>query len=589
MTWFLTPSEKAALQRVFKMLGLKPGGMALSLLYGVAGLGSAIGLAAVSAWLIARASQMPPVLYLSVAATSVRMFGILRAVLRYMQRLASHKVALDGMDSLRLNVYDTLSDGPIDRVAAIQRGDLLARIGADIDAVGDFVVKSLFPFGVAAIVGVGTVIGFAFLSVPAAMILAVGMLVSGVLAPLLMSRAARTAEKEEQSARQQLSVTTLGLLESADEQAVSGDLANTYASLRTTSARLDKARGMSARPAAFATALDRLAMGATVFGILVVSIPETNAGLVAAVALAVLVLTPLTAFEGTADLGAAAVQLIRSARAAERIVDLLGPETTDAAPTHAVPPTDRPRVEGEGLAVGWPGRKPTLAGVNLSLEPGQIVAIVGPSGIGKTTLLYTLAGMLEPKAGTATLDGVALWGANRAEVTRQVALTTEDAHVFATTVYENLRVSRGDLSEGEAEEILQTVGLGQWLDSLPNGIHTLLGVGATTISGGERRRLLLARALASPARLLLLDEPGEHLDAATADAVMDSLFAGRGKNRGLIVVTHRLSGLENADLVLVLESDPTQDSPARVGAMGTHAELMEKLPDYRWAAAQETR
>lgn len=589
MTWFLTPSEKAALQRVFKMLGLKPGGMALSLLYGVAGLGSAIGLAATSAWLIARASQMPPVLYLSVAATSVRMFGILRAVLRYMQRLASHKVALDGMDSLRLNVYDALSDGPIDRVAAIQRGDLLARIGADIDAVGDFVVKSLFPFGVAALVGVGTVIGFAFLSVPAALILAVGMLVSGVLAPLLMSRAARTAEKEEQSARQQLSVTTLGLLESADEQSVSGDLAGTYASLRKTSARLDKARGMSARPAAFATALDRLAMGATVVGILLVSIPETNAGLVAAVALAVLVLTPLTAFEGTADLGAAAVQLIRSARAAERIVDLLGPETTEAAPTHSVPETDRPRVEGAGLAVGWPDRKPTLAGVNFSLEPGQIVAIVGPSGIGKTTLLYTLAGMLKPKAGTATLDGVALWGANRVEVTRQVALTTEDAHVFATTVYENLRVSRGDLTEGEAKEILQTVGLGQWLESLPNGIHTLLGVGATTISGGERRRLLLARALASPARLLLLDEPGEHLDAETADAVMESLFAGRGENRGLIVVTHRLSGLENADLVLVLENGPTPDSPACVGAMGTHAELMEKLPNYRWAAAQESQ
>lgn len=589
MTWFLTPSEKRALQRVFKMLGLKPGGMALSLLYGVAGLGSAIGLAAVSAWLIARASQMPPVLYLSVAATSVRMFGILRAVLRYMQRLASHKVALDGMDSLRLNVYDTLSDGPIDRVAAIQRGDLLARIGADIDAVGDFVVKSLFPFAVAAIVGVGTVIGFAFLSVPAALILAVGMLVSGVLAPLLMSRAARTAEKEEQAARQQLSVTTLGLLESADEQAVSGDLADTYASLRKTSARLDRARGMSARPAAFATALDRLAMGATVVGILLVSIPETNAGLVAAVALAVLVLTPLTAFEGTADLGGAAVQLIRSARAAERIVDLLGPETTQASPTHAVPTTAQPQVKGDGLAVGWPGRNPTLADVNLSLKPGQIVAIVGPSGIGKTTLLYTLAGMLEPKAGTATLDGVPLWGADRTQVTRQVALTTEDAHVFATTVYENLRVSRGDLGEGEAEEILQTVGLGQWLASLPGGIHTLLGVGATTISGGERRRLLLARALASPARLLLLDEPGEHLDAATADAVMESLFAGRGENRGLIVVTHRLSGLESADLVLVLENGPTPDSPARVGAMGTHAELMETLPNYRWAAAQETR
>ena len=152
MTLFLTRTERKALRRIVKMLGLRPGGMALSLLYGVAGLGSAIGLAAVSAWLIARASQMPPVLYLSVAATSVRMFGVMRALFRYMQRIASHKVALEGMDSLRLRIYDTLTDGPIDRVAAIQRGDLLARIGADIDAVGDYIVKSLLPFLVASIV-----------------------------------------------------------------------------------------------------------------------------------------------------------------------------------------------------------------------------------------------------------------------------------------------------------------------------------------------------------------------------------------------------------------------------------------------------
>ncbi len=589
MTWFLTRSERNALNRVFKMLGLKPGGMAISLVYGVAGLGSAIGLAAVSAWLIARASQMPPVLYLSVAATSVRMFGILRALLRYMQRLASHKVALEGMDSLRLSVYDALSDGPIDRVAAIQRGDLLARIGADIDAVGDFVVKSLFPFAVAAIVGVGTVIGFAFLSVPAAIILAVGMLVSGVLAPLLMSRAARVAEKEEQAARQQLSVTTLGLLESADEQAVAQDLDGTYRRLAATSRRLDRARGMSARPAAFAAALDQFAMGATVVGILIVAIPETNAGFVAAVALAVLVLTPLSAFEGTADLGPAAVQLIRSARAAERIVDLLGPAQTEESAPHAVPHADKPHIRANHLSVGWPGRGVALDDVNLSLSPGQIVAIVGPSGIGKTTLLYTLAGMLEPKSGEATLDGAPLWNADRGEVTRQVALTTEDAHVFATTVYENLRVAQGDLSEEHAVELLHTVGLGDWLDSLPNGIHTLLGVGATTISGGERRRLLLARALASPARLLLLDEPGEHLDSKTADAVLAALFAGRGDNRGLVVVTHRLSGLEDADLVLVLEPGPTPDSAARVLASGTHAELVETLPSYHWAARQETK
>lgn len=586
MNLFLTKSEQAALRRVIKMLGLKPGGFAISLLYGVAGLGSAIGLAAVSAWLIARASQMPPVLYLSVAATAVRMFGVFRALLRYMQRLASHKVALEGMDSLRLNLYDTLMKGPIDRVARLQRGDLLARIGSDIDAVGDFVVKSLLPFLTTIIVGIATVIGFAFLSIPAALILLAGLVVSAIIAPMLMAKAARIAEIEEQQARQNLSVETLMVLDSADELAVEGALDPTYRKLEKISENLNAARGNSARPAAFAVALDRFAMGATVVGILLVAIPQTNLGVVAAVALAVLVLTPLAAFEGTADLGAAAVQLIKSARAAERIVDLLGPETKQE-PGHPVPAEDTPALSATNLSVGWPGRPTTLEGVDLTLEPGKIIAVVGPSGIGKSTLLYTLAGMLEPTGGSATLNGANVWGGDREQVTNLVSLTTEDAHVFATTVFENLRVARADLTKVEASELMSQVGLGDWLAGLPQGLDTLLGVGAMSISGGERRRLLLARALASPARLLLLDEPGEHLDAKTADQVLQTLFEGSGDERGLVVVTHRLSNLKDADLVVTLEGTEQIGVGARVGASGTHAELLEAVPTYRWAAEQE--
>lgn len=586
MKWLLTGPERAALNRAARMLHVRKGGFAISLLYGVVGMGSAIGLAAVSAWLIARASQMPPVLYLTVAATSVRMFGVLRALLRYMQRLASHQVALDGMDSLRLGVYDALADGPIDRVARLQRGDLLNRIGQDIDAVGDYVVKSMLPIMVTAIVGVGTVVGFAFLSVPAAIVLAIGLLVSGVIAPMLSAQSARQAEILEQSAKTDLSVSAMNILESADQLAVSGQLTAALAQVDDASATLNQARTKAARPAAFAAAIDKLAMGLTVVGVLIVAIPQANAGLVAAVALAVLVLTPLASFEGTAELGAASAQLIRSAQAAQRIMDLLGPENT-AGPTqhHTVPDSNQTVVDARQLSVGWPGRTPAVEGISVQIAEGSITAIVGPSGIGKSTLLYTLAGMLEPKAGSATINGVPLWGAERSEVTKLISLTTEDAHVFATTVFENLRVARGDLTRDEATRLLSEVGLGSWLSGLPNGLETLLGVGATTISGGERRRLLLARALASPARILLLDEPGEHLDPHTADQIMDSLFQGVGTKRGLVIVTHRLSGLEKADAILQLR--PSNHGAASAQLAKSEAELMALDGEYQWAKEQE--
>jgi ATP-binding cassette subfamily C protein CydC len=362
-------------------------------------------------------------------------------------------------------------------------------------------------------------------------------------------------------------------------------------------------------------------MGVAVLGALVLGIPATVAGALQPVELAVVVLTPLAAFEGTAMLGPAAVQLVRSAGSAVRVMALLdaaGPDAETGAPAAQAAPltaatarpasgrvlvlgraepsaTDGPRLCARGLAVGWPGGPLVAENLDLDLAPGRALAVVGPSGIGKTTLLLTLAGLLPPRAGTVTLDGTEVWGRSREEVSRQVVLTAEDAHVFATTVLENLRVARGDLTEDDAVDLLRRAGLGDWLAGLPAGTATGLGTDAATISGGERRRMLLARALASPARLLLLDEPAEHLDPTTADRlVTDLLRAGQDvAGRGVLLVTHRLAALGAADEVVVLgpagDAGARPPSPATVLARGSHAELLATVPAYRWAAEQEER
>lgn len=618
MNTFLTAPERRALRRVLGLLDVDRRGFALSVLLGTLGLGSAIALAATSAWLIARAAQQPPVLYLTVAATSVRMFGVLRALMRYLQRLASHRVALSGMDALRQNLYDLLATSRVDRVAALRRGDLLARTGADVDDVGDLVVKSLLPACVTAVVGVGTVVGIALLSPAAALVLAACLFVSGVVAPLMTMRSARRAELDSRAARTDLAETTMTLLDGAAELQVSGRIQGLHTHLSVVTSSLDRATARAARSSGIAAGVDRLAMGLAVVGALLLGIPETTGGLVAAVALAVLVLTPLASFEGTADMAPAAVQLVRSAQAALRIDDLLGHETAVAA--HPVPAPARgsgPRLVARDLAIGWPGGPVVATGIDLDLEVGTHLAVVGPSGIGKSTLLYTLAGMLPPIEGSVTLDGVEVWGGDRRDVTSQVTMTAEDAHVFATTVLENLRVARPDLTRERATELLASAGLGAWLAELPAGLDTLVGSGGTTVSGGERRRLLLARALASPSPLLLLDEPGEHLDPATADALLTSLLGPDDPSRGVLVVTHRLSALAGADTVLVLDRPeapapapapaPTPAlvhgrghghghdgeqgpaaTPATVVERGTHAQLSAHRHSYRWAVEQES-
>ncbi|MFF2454422.1 thiol reductant ABC exporter subunit CydC [Isoptericola sp. NPDC058082] len=562
---------------------------------GTLALGFSVGLAAAAAWLIARASQMPPVLQLSVAVVAVRAFGTGRGVLRYLERLASHDVALRGMAALRANLYDALARGPVTRVIALRRGDLLARVGADVDAVGDVVVRALIPAGVAACVGLGSVVLVgAFLPAAGATLLGC-LLLTGVLAPWLASRAAASVERRGAAARAEVTGRALELLEDGQQLRVAGRPDARLAGLRAADARLTRSTDDGARISGTSAAIDAGAQTFAVLCSLLLGLPAVAAGALTPVELAVVVLTPLAVFEATSTLPAAAVQLRRSREAARRLVALL-PDLSDPEAGGAPPVPGSPRepaqvsaarfspvgqgsdtlLELDGVGAGWADRA-VVEGVDLALRPGAVVALAGPSGVGKTTVLLTAAGLLPPRAGAVRAgDGGALFVA-------------EDGHLFGTTVLENLRVARPDVTADEAGGALAAVGLDAWLAGLPDGLDAMLGPDGADVSGGERRRLLVARALLAPARALLVDEPAEHLDAATADALVATLAAhARGTGRAVVVASHRLTPLAVADEVLLLGAGPEAgDAAARVVARGPHSALLRDEPDYAWAAEQE--
>jgi ATP-binding cassette, subfamily C, bacterial CydC len=182
--------------------------------------------------------------------------------------------------------------------------------------------------------------------------------------------------------------------------------------------------------------------------------------------------------------------------------------------------------------------------VTLDLAPGDRLAVTGASGCGKTTLLMTLAGLLPPLQGRVLLDGTEVSQFDEHELPRAVSFFAEDAHLFDTTVRDNLLVARGDCGDDELEAALDAVGLGGWLSGLPGGLSTVLTGGTQAVSAGQRRRLLLARALISPARIVLLDEPVEHLDAADAEWVLRTLLGPGpgliGADKTVVVATHHL-------------------------------------------------
>ncbi len=510
---------------------------------GVLSLGSALALAGVSAWLITRAWQMPPVLDLSVAVVAVRTFAISRGVLQYCERLATHDTALRAAGTARAQIYQRLAHGPAAAAVRLRSGELVARVGADVDELANVLVRALVPIGVAAVLALAATAVVAAISLPAATVLAICLLIAGFVAPRLAGRAAATQEEIARQHHSERDTSAMIALEHAPELRVAGALPGVIAESQRRQHAWGDALDAAARPAAIAEAMPTAAIGASVLGAVVAGIGL--APTVAPTTLAVLMLLPLSAFEAMTPLPAAAVQLTRSRIAARRLLDLTPPDRPDAPTKSALAPAI-PVGTGRLSVYICSGHADAARStrVELELPPGARLAITGASGAGKTTLLMTLAGLIPPLDGQVMLDGTDLRQFDESELHSAVSFFAEDAHIFATTVRDNLLVARGDCRDDELAAALDAVGLGGWLASLPDGLSTLLTGGAQALSAGQRRRLLLARAVISPARIVLLDEPTEHLDAIDAERILCDLL---GPNPGLmstertvLVATHHL-------------------------------------------------
>ncbi|WP_369145350.1 thiol reductant ABC exporter subunit CydD [Streptomyces sp. R44] len=551
-------ASSSVLARVRGMAGELKGRMALALLLGSLALGSAVGLMAVSGWLISRASEQPPVLYLMVAVTATRAFGIGRAVFRYAERLVSHDAVLRMLADLRVSVYRRLERIAPAGLRRTRRGDLLARLVQDVDALQDYWLRWLLPVGAALLVGVGSVGFTAWLLPEAGAVLAVGLLVAGVLVPAAGGALARRAERRLAPARGALATAVADLLRGCAELTVAGALRDRIERARDADRTLTSIASRQAAATALGAGLSALVCGLTVAAAALVGVQAVRDGRLEGVALAVVVLTPLAAFEAVTGLPLAVQYRQRIKRSAERVFEVLdAPVAVHEPETPAAPPASPFPLELAGLSARHAGQeRPALDDFALTLEAGRRVAVVGASGSGKTTLAQVLLRFLDVEHGMYRIGGVPAWELDGDAVRRLVGLCAQDAHLFDSSVRENLRLAKVGADDEELREALRRARLLDWVEGLPAGLDTLVGEHGSQLSGGQRQRLALARALLADFPVLVLDEPAEHLDLATADALTDDLLRAT-EGRTTVLITHRLHGLDAVDEVVVLDEGLT--------------------------------
>lgn len=556
------------LRRTRAAVGALRGRFLLALVLGSLALGSAVGLMAVSGWLISRASEQPPVLYLMVAVTATRAFGIGRAVFRYAERLVSHDAVLRMLADLRVSVYRRLERLAPAGLREARRGDLLSRLVADVDALQDYWLRWLLPVGSALLVGAGAVGFTGWLLPEAGAVLALGLLAAGVGVPLVSGARARRAERRLAPARGLLATRVAELLDGCAELTVAGALRSRIGAARDADVTLTAIASRGASATALGGGLSALICGLTVAAAAYAGVGAVHDGRLPGVALAVVVLTPLAAFEAVAGLPLAVQYRQRAARGAERVYEVLDapvpvrePERPAAAPATPFP------LEVRGLSARYAGQESdALSGVDLTLTAGKRVAVVGPSGAGKTTLAQVLLRFLDAREGGVRLGGTDAAALDGDTVRRFVGLCAQDAHLFDSSVRENLALARKDATEDDLRDALRRARLLEWADGLPAGLDTHVGEHGARLSGGQRQRLALARALLADFPVLVLDEPAEHLDLPTADALTADLLAVT-EGRTTLLITHRLQGLDAVDEVIVLDA-------GRVVQRGPYAELV---------------
>ena len=520
----------------------------LSMLLGVLTVASSIGLMMTSAWLISKCALQPSIADLGVSVVAVRFFGISRAAFRYLERLVSHDTTFRVLAKLRVDFYRAIEPLAPARLSKFRTGDLLGRVVADVGSLQEIYLRAIAPPVVALVMAVAVVVMFAAFNWLTAFTVLLFLLITGIALPLYAEKQTRFVGRALITNRAKLNTALIDNIQGTADILAFGledERSGTLDALSDTTAVLQQRLNLVE---SIGTGTLTVLVNGAALAVLVSSLPYVDG-----IYLATLTLGTFAAFEAILPLTDAARHGVVSLNAAQRLIDVTHAEPAVRDPAQPADPPNTFDLVISGLTFQYSGQGARVFDrLDLTVPQGERIAILGSSGSGKSTLVNLLARFWDYSMGSIQLGGVELNTLSQVTARGLIAVLSQQTYLFNTSILENIRIAQPSASDEAVIAAAEKAQLSEYVARLSHGYETLVGENGTTLSGGERRRVALARVLLTNAPIIVLDEPTAYLDTTTERAVLTTIFDTLAE-RTLILLTHRQTLLERVEHIYRVE------------------------------------
>ena len=554
------------LMMVVKVTFVEKRDIVLSIIFGFIGGISAIGLFALSGYLIAKSALTPPIYTLMILVSSVKLLGIISAISRYGERYFSHRGTFTMLSHLRVKFYERLEPLAPSIFHKFRSGDLLARIVGDVEALQNFFLRVMYPPIVSLLVFLCTIFFTMFYSFEIALILFSGFVLIIFIIPAILSLRQRKVESKLRESRGALSTELSEFLFGFRDLKIYQKLDEKEQKLRQSASTYLKEQKQVSKYNLFSEISHTFLALFISFTVLGVGAYLVSVGELDGIFLAMLVLISLTAFENTAAMSVFPSYLEDSRQAAERLENVVGMEREQAnlqEEKEELVLTASPNIRLAGVSFRFPDEvRDTLFNISLTLPPQSKTAIVGPSGSGKSTLMQLLLKIYTVDQGDILINNQSINQLSEESIWKNTNVVLQKNHFFYGTIRDNLLIAGNDLTDEEMSSALEKVNLSHFT------LNDQVLEKGENLSGGEQQRLAIARALLKKAPVWYLDEPTSSLDSITEKQIYNYLFE-EAKNDTVVIISHRLTGLERMDQIIVMDS-------GEIVEQGTFDELMKK-------------